>query len=61
MIKHRQAYAYQEAVDRLKDLRDLAEADGALDAFSARLRRLRDQQSRKSALIRRLDKAGLKD
>jgi len=61
LIKHRQAYAYQEAVDRLKDLRDLAEADGALDAFSARLRRLRDQQSRKSALIRRLDKAGLKD
>ena len=60
LIEHRQASAYQEAVDQLKDLRDLAEADGALDAFSGRLRRLRDQQSRKSALIRRFDQAGLK-
>jgi len=60
-VEERHASAYQQVVERLKDLRELAETDGALEAFSARLRRLRAQHSRKSALMRRLDRAGLVD
>ena len=60
-VEERHASAYQQVVERLKDLRELAETDGALEAFSARLRRLREQHSRKSALMRRLDRAGLVD
>ena len=59
LVEQRHASAYQEAVERLKDLRDLAEGDGALDLFSVRLQRLREQHRRKSALLRRLDQAGL--
>ncbi|MFW5722994.1 MAG: hypothetical protein ACOCWF_00330, partial [Halochromatium sp.] len=59
LIEQRHASAYQEAVERLKDLRDLAEGDGAPALFSARLQRLREQHGRKAALLRRLDQAGL--
>jgi hypothetical protein len=59
LVEQRHASAYQEALERLKDLRDLAEDDGALDLFSVRLQRLREQHHRKSALLRRLDQAGL--
>lgn len=59
LIGHRQASAYQDAVERLNDLRDLAEGDDARESFSERLRRLRDQHGRKAALMRRLDQAGL--
>jgi hypothetical protein len=59
LIGNRQASTYKEAVDRLRDLCDLAVADGALDDFSARIRQLRAAHSRKPALIRRLDEAGL--
>jgi len=61
LIGYRQASAYSEAVDRLQDLRDLADADRSLDTFSARLRQLRETHGRKPALIRRLVEAGLLD
>lgn len=59
LIEYRQASAYQEAVERLKDLRDLADADGMRDAFNERIRQLREGHARKQALVRRLDEAGL--
>ena len=59
LIGYRQASTYKEAVNRLEDLRDLADADDSLDTFSARIRRLRESHGRKSTLIRRLDEAGL--
>ncbi|EIC23861.1 hypothetical protein [Thiorhodovibrio frisius] len=59
LIGHRQAWAYKEAVDHLKDLRDLATADGSLDALTARIQRLREKHARKSTLISRFDEAGL--
>jgi uncharacterized Zn finger protein len=59
LVSYRQASTYKEAVERLKDLRDLADAEGSLEAFAARVRRLREQHARKPALVRRLDEAGL--
>jgi hypothetical protein len=59
LIDRRQPSTYDAAVDRLKDLRDLAEADGTREAFSARLRQLRQTHARKSTLLRRLDLARL--
>jgi hypothetical protein len=59
LIGNRQAATYKEAVDRLRDLRDLADGDGLLDSFSARIQQLRAAHGRKPALIRRLDEAGL--
>jgi hypothetical protein len=35
LIGYRQASTYKEAIDRLRDLRDLAEADGSLDPSTA--------------------------
>jgi hypothetical protein len=60
LIESKQPRAYDEAVDLLKDLRDLAAGQGRKAEVEARLRDLRERHSAKSSLKRRLDQAGLK-
>jgi hypothetical protein len=50
---------YDEAVEVLTDLRDVAARAGASAAFSTRLRTLRDKHASKRAFLQRLDKKGL--
>jgi hypothetical protein len=50
---------YDRAVSMLVDLRDLADRNGESDGFAARLRQLREAQSRKPSFIQRLDRARL--
>jgi len=54
LIQVKQAYAYDEATKLLKDLRDLAEHQGQLPAFSQRLERLKTDYSNRPALMKRL-------
>lgn len=55
-IERRVHTSYDRAAELLVDLRDLAEEDEALPAFSERLDALRERHSRKVAFLRRLDK-----
>ena len=50
---------YDEAVELLVKLHDLAVHQGAEEAYEARLQKIRDAYPRRKALLRRLDKAGL--
>ena len=50
---------YDRAVEILRDLRDLAEHDGATESFSGRLAVLREDHRGKPSFIQRLDKARL--
>jgi hypothetical protein len=50
----KQAYAYDEATQLLRDLRDLAEHQGQLPVFSQRFERLKADYIRRPALIKRL-------
>lgn len=59
LIQQSQAKAYEEAVQLLKDLRDLAEYQNRRPAFEGRLAKLCDQYSRRHALMRRLREAGV--
>ncbi len=59
LIQRRQGKYYDEAVQLLKKLRDLAEYQRQTMAFQARLNRIHDKHSRKSSLKRRLKNAGL--
>jgi len=59
LIGRKTGSAYQEAVDHLKDLRDLAKHQGEESAFQARLNTIYRDYSRYSALLRRLRSAGL--
>jgi len=59
LIQRRQGKYYDEAVQLLKKLRDLAEYQRQTMAFQARLNRIHDEHSRKSSLKRRLKNAGL--
>jgi hypothetical protein len=61
LIQRSQAKAYEEAVQLLKDLRDLAEYQNRWPAFEGRLVKLCDQYSRRRSLMRRLREAGLID
>lgn len=54
LIQVKQAYAYDEATQLLRDLRDLAEHQGQLPIFSQRLERLKADYSNRPALIKRL-------
>jgi hypothetical protein len=58
-IKTRLPKEYDRAVELLKDLRDLAERDGATAAVVKGLRELRERHRAKPTLIQRLDRAGL--
>jgi hypothetical protein len=51
---------YDSAVRQLLDLRDLSDLTGERNGFSLRLAELRDLRAKKTSLIARLDKAGLK-
>jgi len=59
LIRQGQAKPYDEAVQLLKNLRDLAEHQRRTVAFQAQLDRIHDEYSRRSALMRRLRNAGL--
>jgi len=59
LIKTKQPNKYDQAVVLIGDLRDLADRQGANDAFTRRLFTLREQHHRKASFLRRLDKAGL--
>jgi hypothetical protein len=50
----KQAYAYDEATQLLRDLRDLAEHQGQLPVFSQRIERLKADYSSRPALMKRL-------
>ena len=59
LIQQSRARAYEETVQLLKDLRELAEYQNRRLAFEGRLARLCDQYGRRHALMRRLREAGL--
>lgn len=50
---------HQRGVQLLVDLRDLAQHRGTLADFQEKLARLREQNARRRALLRRMDEAGL--
>lgn len=58
-IELRHASAYQQAVRLLQDLRELAGIHGEEGQFEGRMQRLSKQHSRKPALIKRFERAGL--
>jgi hypothetical protein len=59
LIATRQPKKYEEAVQLLRDLRDLAERQGQTATAVARVNALRSAHSGKSSLLRRLDDAKL--
>jgi hypothetical protein len=59
MISTKQPKQYDEAVERLTDLRDLAEREGTVAAFTERLRQLRERHQKKPSLMQGLKKARL--
>ena len=59
LIASSQPKKYEEAVRLATDLRDLAERQGASEAFQSRLAQLRERHRRKWALLKRLDGARL--
>lgn len=59
LIERKTGPAYDEAIQRLRDLRELAEYQGQAADFQERLGQMREQYSRRTALLRRLDKARL--
>jgi hypothetical protein len=50
---------YDQAVELLKDLRDVAERAGRRDKAVTRIRQLREQHAGKPSLMKRFDQAGL--
>jgi hypothetical protein len=61
LIQQSQAKAYDEAVQLLKKLGDLAEHQDRRSVFEERLGQIRERYSRRSALLRRLREASLVD
>lgn len=59
LIELKQSNAYDRAVTTLKDLHELAERSGTIDAFRARLSTIRDAHSKKPSFIDRLRRAEL--
>jgi hypothetical protein len=59
LIQTRQPKRYDEAVQLLRDLCDLADRQGKTAEARARLQVLRDAHTGKPSLLRRLDEAGL--
>jgi hypothetical protein len=59
LIQRTQSKAYEEAVELLRQLQDLAEYQGRQAAFEERMGQIRDPYSRRPALMRRLRNAGL--
>ncbi|MBI2939348.1 MAG: hypothetical protein HYY04_02835 [Chloroflexi bacterium] len=59
LIGKRQAAPYDEAVQLLKDLRDLSARKQTAPAFAARLSQLRAQHAKKSGFLSRIERAGV--
>ena len=59
LIGRKTGSAYEDAVQLLRRLRDLAEYKGRAMDFQGRVREIRERYSRRSALMRRLREAGL--
>jgi hypothetical protein len=59
LVEQGRAAPYEEAVDLLVKLHQLAVRQGTESEFQMRLSRLRDKYPTRQALLRRLDKAGL--
>jgi uncharacterized Zn finger protein len=59
LIEQKRANTYDEAVQILKDLHDLAEQRGQLPEFQARIRDIRETYPTLRGLHSRLDNAGL--
>ncbi len=59
LIEQKKARAYQEAVELLVKLKELAEYQGTTLAFKGWLAAIRGKYTRRSALMRRLNQAGL--
>ena len=59
LIQTRQPKRYDDAVQLLRDLGDLADRQGKTAEARARLQALRDAHANKPSLLRRLDEAGL--
>lgn len=59
LIETKRPGEYDEAVELLKDLRDLAVRSGQGRQFRMRLSAIREQHATKKALLRRLQRAGL--
>ena len=60
LIEAKRVKEYEQAVEVLKDLRDLGVRQGQGDGFAARLRSIRERYANRPALLQRLDRAGLK-
>jgi hypothetical protein len=59
LIEAKKAKEYEQAVELLKDLRDLAERAGRKDKAQARIEQIRQRHTTKHSLIKRLREAGL--
>jgi len=59
LIELKQTKAYDQAIEYLIDLRDLAEQQGTLPQFIARIKKMRDDYSSRSGLMSRLQQAWL--
>lgn len=57
-IERRNSAGYDNAANRLFDLKAIAEEKGALGSFSQRLQEIRNRHARKERLIERLEKLG---
>ena len=58
LIELKQSKAYDQAIEYLIDLRDLAELQETLPQFFARIKKMRNDYSSRSGLISRLQQAG---
>ena len=59
LIETKRPKDYDQAVQLLKDLHDLADRQQSPDAFEARFAPLRERYAKRSSLLERLDRAGL--
>jgi hypothetical protein len=59
LIARKQAQPYEQAVQHLVDLRDLAELEGTSASFQSRIRQMQVDYANRSGLLRRMRKAKL--
>ncbi len=60
LVEAKRPREYDQAVQLLKNLRDLSARQESADAFAARVGRLRDRYAKRPSLLERLDHAGLR-
>ncbi len=59
LIARKQAQPYDQAIQHLVDLRDLAELEGNSAIFQSRIRQMQEEYSNRSGLLRRMREAKL--